>query len=251
MRIIPGNTKVKIEIFKGFDLWDILAAALAGIMLACLVVSTVPFKYVFATLHVIISVALISKLDKESNYLYILHILRHFGFGRNYDRKDTDKVLHDYYNRGDDAVAFDEIFQEEEKEEEIEEPEEPVVVETKAERKQRLKAEKEEYKADTKLLKSKTLTKEEEDAIWLKRAQQAQNDKKAKEDARIASGKAKAKWDDIEEINAFSDIIDGYIVYGNSSYFGAVIEIPAVEFKFFSEFRRNNSIENSFGQVLR
>ncbi len=258
MRIIPGNTKVKIEIFNNFDLWDLLVACLAGIMLATILVSTLPIKGFFVVIHLVISVVLIARIDKEPNYRYVMHVIRHFGIGRFFDRMDTDEKLKDLYARGDNEVAFDQIFTGENAEEPKDETEEILEeppVETKKERRQRLREEKRqakaEYKADTKLLKSKKLSKEEEDAIWIKRAQQSEAKKNRKKEEKAKEKKAKEQWAEMEDINAFSGIEDGLIAYSNGQYYGAVIEVPSVEFKFFGQFRRNRSIEGSLGAVLR
>ena len=124
MRIIPGNTKVKIEIFRGVGLWDLLVGALAAIMLALIVVSTLPFKLVFVTIHILISVVLLARFDKEPNYLYLIHVLRHFGFRRRFERVDTDEILADTKERGVESVVFDEVFPEEKEREELFEEEE-------------------------------------------------------------------------------------------------------------------------------
>ncbi len=55
---------------------------------------------------------------------------------------------------------------------------------------------------------------------------------------------------DMEHICAFTDIRDDVILYGDD-YYGAAIEIPAVEFRFFSQNRKTNSIVNGLGKVLR
>ena len=250
MRIIPGNTKVQVEIFKGVTLWDLLVGALAAIMLALIVVSTFPYKIVLIVVHAFISILLLLRIDKEPTYMYLIHILRHFGFGRRFNNLNSDESLFENKNRSEKEVAFDEIFNETPLEvDEIEEDDE--IVETKAERKARLKREKEEYKQDTKLLKSKKLSKEEEDAIWLKRANQAKYNKEAKTAAKNKEARTKQhKWEDISEVTAFTGISDGFIEYGRR-YFGAVIEVSSVEFRFFSDFRRANSIENCFGAILR
>ena len=49
---------------------------------------------------------------------------------------------------------------------------------------------------------------------------------------------------------AFTGIKDNLIEYGGK-YYGTVIEIDPVEFRFFSNHRRNNSIEMGVGRVLR
>ncbi|MCQ2552570.1 MAG: hypothetical protein MJ148_04425, partial [Clostridia bacterium] len=93
MRIIPGNTKVQIEIFKGITVWDLLVGAIAAIMLALIVVSTLPFKLVFAVIHVFISILLLVKLDKEPNYMYLIHILTHYGYGPQHKSIQNDEAL--------------------------------------------------------------------------------------------------------------------------------------------------------------
>ena len=55
----------------------------------------------------------------------------------------------------------------------------------------------------------------------------------------------------MDKIIPFTGIEDDQIVYLNGAYYGAVIEIDPVEFRFFSEHRRRNSIENCFGRILR
>ena len=93
MRIIPGNTKVKIEIFKGISLWDMLVGAIAAIMLALIVMSTLPFKMVFVVVHLFITALLLVRFDNEPNYMFIVHMLRHFGFGRFFKRERDDESL--------------------------------------------------------------------------------------------------------------------------------------------------------------
>jgi len=249
MRLIPGQTKVQIEIFKGVTLWDLLVGAIQLIILALIFSSSLPFKPVFIAFVLVMAVLLIARMDNQPNYMYLLYIIRHFAFRRRFNRLDNDKVLVDYAERGKTEVAFDSIFGEEnsEKEENLEDVQ---PAETKAERKKRLKAEKAERKADDKLLKSKKLSKEEEDAIWLKRANQAAADKQKKKEKAKASKKSADKWGDMEDLSSFSGISDGFIDF-HGKYYGAAIEIPAIEFRFFSEYRRDNSIENALGAVLR
>ena len=55
----------------------------------------------------------------------------------------------------------------------------------------------------------------------------------------------------MSEIIAFTNIKDGFIEYLNGEYYGAALQIDPVEFRFFSEHRRVNSIENCLGRILR
>ena len=55
---------------------------------------------------------------------------------------------------------------------------------------------------------------------------------------------------DIKKVLPYTGINEGFIEYGGE-YYGAAIEIPPVEFRFFSPYRRVNSIESGVGRVLR
>ena len=102
------------------------------------------------------------------------------------------------------------------------------------------------YIDEDKILKDKSVSKEEKDAIWLKRANQnaahSRSKKTAKED--------QAKWKDMSGLFGVSEIKDGLIHY-RGQYYGAAIEIPPVEFRFFSSYRKRSSIENGVGRILK
>ena len=116
--------------------------------------------------------------------------------------------------------------------------------------KERKRAEKErskKRKEEDKLLKSKKVTEEEKEEI---RARRAEESKAAA--IKMAEFKEEQKHRErMEDIIAFTGIKDGFIEYLNGSYYGAAIEIDPVEFRFFSEHRRANSIENCLGRILR
>ncbi|MCR4902418.1 MAG: DUF87 domain-containing protein [Butyrivibrio sp.] len=54
----------------------------------------------------------------------------------------------------------------------------------------------------------------------------------------------------IEDITAFTGIDGNYIKYGEE-YSATVVEIPSVEFRFYTETRQNNMIDRVFGSILR
>lgn len=74
----------------------------------------------------------------------------------------------------------------------------------------------------------------------------------ARREKEIAEGEKKSakKLPDITRAVAWTGIKDGFIEYGKD-YYGVVLEIPPVEFRFFSEFRQTNAIDNTFAAVLR
>ena len=156
MWLIPGRTKVKIEIFKGIGLLDIIVA-MVGILITTLVLlSGLPFRYVGALIVVTLFVFLLLKIDEEPNYLFIFHLLQHTTAKKHYTGADFESL------------------------------------------------------------------------------------KEGRDD----------KENTVKRLSAFTDIRDNVIVYGDD-YYGIAFEIPAVEFRFFSESKRNNSIVNGIGRVLR
>ncbi len=54
----------------------------------------------------------------------------------------------------------------------------------------------------------------------------------------------------VNDITPFTGVEDEFICY-NGEYFATVIEIPSIEFRFFSESRQNSIIDRNIGAVLR
>ena len=146
MRIIPGKTKIRIELFKNVGLADFLIGLVfAGLILLTLT-SPIEGRLYFAAGLLFVAVLLLVKIGDEPNYMFFLSMLRHVAYRKKYAK----------------------------------------------------------------------------------------------------GGKGK---EGIENISAFTGIEDGFIVY--EDYYGAAIEIPPVEFRFFSQFRRNVAIDDCLGNVLR
>ena len=144
MRLIPGKTKVQIELFKGISLWDMLVAGIGILLVLFVLISSLPGKFYFITGIIIVFVGLLVRMDTVPNYRYLLQILRHFAYTRSYDKS----------------------------------------------------------------------------------------------------------LGTVKNVMPYTAIKDGYIEY-DGKYYGAVLEIPPVEFRFFSQIRRDNSIVNGLGRVLR
>lgn len=297
MRLIPGKTKVQIELFKGITLADMLVCGVAMLMAVFVLVSSLPGKLYILMGVGIVAAGLLVRLDTMPNYIYLLHILRHFGYTRHFGRVYDDAVLRARKQGTAHELMFDTLFQqqieltetpkerklrekrekylrkredkllkskkisEEEKEEILERraqaeqgthtgtpssAEEEVAQETKKERKAREKAQKQARKHEDKRLKSHEVSEEEKEEIRAKRAQEAKEAARKMAEAKDAAIERAA----MEQIIAFTGIADNLIEYGGK-YYGAVLEIPPVEFRFFSPYRRSRSIEGGLGRVLR
>ena len=112
-------------------------------------------------------------------------------------------------------------------------------------KKRAAKQKKKAKKAEDKFLKSKKVSEEEKAPIRERRKREAEE---RYYQAKVAEQKKNRK--DIQKMTKITEIYGGCISY-SGEYFGAAIEIPAVEFRFFSPHRRANAIDRSLGSVIR
>ena len=111
--------------------------------------------------------------------------------------------------------------------------------------KREAKQKKKAKKAEDKFLKNKKIPEEEKAPIRERRKREAEERYRQ---AKIAEQRKNRK--DIQKMTRISEIYNNCISYGGD-YFGAAIEIPAVEFRFFSPHRRTNAIDRALGSVIR
>jgi hypothetical protein len=225
-RLIPGKTKVQIELFKGVRLADILVGLITFLMIVFVLTSSLPYKFYIMLGLLFVAGLLLVRMDTVPNYIYLLNMLRHFAYHRRYRRLTTDEQLTD--PEGSKSKSFAKVFQSDE-----DQNESP-------------KARKERMKKEDQILASKDAPEEEKEQIRNRRKEEA---RRAAEQA-ILRKERTGKAESMESLSAFTDILNGFISYGGN-YYGAVLEIPAVEFRFFSEHRRENTIENGLGKLLR
>ena len=295
-RLIPGRTKVHIELFRGVSLRDIVVGVVAMAMLIFVLLSNLPGKLWIGLGIVMLTALLLIRLDEQPNYLYFLHILSFIGYHRHFERYQKDDQLLSRGKSGRKEAAIELLFQDQSKTgeeprrsrreaekarknrearedrllrnpgtpEEIRqeilkrrrEAEEQQSIEAARRNAAALETEQsgvspkdraKQRKEEDKLLKSAAVSDQEKEAIRARRAEESRQ-------AMIRQAKSRednANRRDMEEIIAFTGIREGFIEYLNKQYYGAVLEIDPVEFRFFSEHRRINSIERCLGRVLR
>ena len=112
-------------------------------------------------------------------------------------------------------------------------------------KKRAAKQKKKARKAEDKFLKSKKVSEEEKAPIRERRKREAEE---RYYQATIAEQERNRK--DIQKMTKITGIHGGCISY-DGEYFGAAIEIPAVEFRFLSPHRRTNAIDRALGSVIR
>ena len=276
-RLIPGKTKVSIELFKGVTLGDVIVAGIAMAMVIFVLVSNLPWKGGILIGIAALTALLLFRMDEQPNFVYILHILTFIGYKRRFERVKNDQMLEEVREKGEKEAAFDQAFGEGSKRELTRAEKRRISREQKAEARaeekarlqagsdddravasavkktgkkearQEAKAREKARKEEDRILKSKEASEEEKEAIRERRKEESRVSMQKLAEAKDAE-KSRA---DMEEIIPFTGIKDGYIEYLNRSYYGAVLQIDPVEFRFFSQHRRNNSIENCLGRVLR
>ena len=83
----------------------------------------------------------------------------------------------------------------------------------------------------------------------MKKGKEKKNEKKNQNPKSSKKKTADKKVQDIHKMTIIKGIHDNLIDYG--TYFGAAIEIPSIEFRFFSPHRRANSIDVALANVIR
>ena len=342
-RLIPGKTKVQVELFRGVKIGDIIVSAIGLTMVIFVLISSLPYKLAFCAGVVLAAAVLLIRMDGNPNYRYLMHVIAHFAYKRKYQRiyddallverargnaMDTivDRILAD--ERAGDAEDGGKKAKPRKKKKKAAAADKKTAGKSKkaaktdrtetaspaaqrqtraAQRKEKAAAKREARtaekarKREDKLLTSaktpqelkdeilqrrreeaereffegfakssaggepedgpaRKLTRKEEDAL-LKSDKISEVEKEAirerrrRESAEFIQKKAVAKDKNtaremMQDLIGFTGIKGGYIEYAKD-YYGGVIEIDPVEFRFFSEMRRKASIEGCFGRVLR
>ncbi|MBO6159464.1 MAG: DUF87 domain-containing protein [Firmicutes bacterium] len=221
-RLIPNKTKVRIELFRGVGIGDLIVCAIALLLLVFLVTSNLSWRWWLSLVVIGITALLVVRTDSQPNYVYFLHVLSFFSFRRRFQKTFTDDTLSKILEDGQQEAMLGELFEPDEAEEETED---------RSSKKKERKSKKE--KGSSKKGKNAEPVSEEvlQKRAWAKDAQ--------------------IRRDDMDEIIPFTGIKDSMIEYLGGEYYGAVLQIDPVEFRFMSESRRSNSIDNCLGRVLR
>ena len=84
MRIIPKNTKVSTEFFKGVTLADMVVGFFGILIVFLIIVSSLPYRGYIAFGFAFVLVFLLVRIDDESNYMFIFRIICHLSYFRRY-----------------------------------------------------------------------------------------------------------------------------------------------------------------------
>ena len=240
MRLIPGKTKVKIELFRGITLGDIIIGIVTLSLMALVLLSTLPGRTYISVGVLAVGVMLVIRLDQKPNYRLVLDLLKYIAFPKKFWRMFSDKHLISKATEESKGDHWKDFFSEKldaGSDDTLRSSIEAAIAKKKIRREQ------------DKLLESDELTDEEKHEIWKSRMEEdAEKDKK--KDVKKEDEPTFKSDKEVSEVIPFTGISGGFIEY-NGKYYGSVIEIDPVEFRFFSQFRRNASIENYMGKIIR
>ena len=85
-RLIPGKTKVQVELFRGVTIGDVIVAGIGMTMLILVLLSSLPYKLAFCIGVIFVAVLLLARLDDRANYRFLFGILVHFTYKRRFAR---------------------------------------------------------------------------------------------------------------------------------------------------------------------
>lgn len=219
MRIIPKKTKVSTEFFRGVRLADVIVGFVGLLIMFAVFLSSLPGKLWIELVLFFIFGLLLVRIDDDPNYMLLLQILRHYSYERRFQKLHPD--------------------------EESSEPAAKLTAQQQKEAALAAKQRQKERAAEDKLLKNSKVPESEKAPIRERRKQEAEESYRR---SKLAEHKKNRL--DIRKMTLISGISDGFIHY-SGQYYGAAIEIPAVELRFFSEHRRTNAIDRALGSVIR
>ena len=90
MRVIPKRTNVRLELFKGIEVMDVIVGSVGALIVISFAVSNLPAKFVFAIAMLAITVLLVIPLGDEKGYMVVLYGLRFLGQPRHFLRRSTE-----------------------------------------------------------------------------------------------------------------------------------------------------------------
>ncbi len=98
MRIIPKNTRVKMELFKGIGLADVIIGLIGITIVVFLFLSNLAFKYWIMLAVTLLFVVLLVKIDDDQTYVLINNIIRHLSYKRNFVKHPNNRAKKKEYD---------------------------------------------------------------------------------------------------------------------------------------------------------
>ena len=116
MRIIPRNTKVSTEFFKGVTLADMVVGFIGILIIFLIAVSSLPYRGYIAMGFGLVLLFLLVRIDDESNYMFFFRIIRHLSYFRRYRKagfkypEEIIKENEEYITESRNTEETDSVF---------------------------------------------------------------------------------------------------------------------------------------------
>ena len=91
MRVIPRRTNVRLELFRGIEVVDVLVGAVGALIVISFAVSNLPGKFIWAMVMLAITVCLVIPLGDEKGYMIVICGLKYLGQPRHFMKKKLQK----------------------------------------------------------------------------------------------------------------------------------------------------------------
>ena len=79
MRVIPKKTNVRLELFPGLEVIDVVVGGIGAALTVMLLMANIPGHYVAALIVAAVTAALIVPIDDDKGYLMLIYFLRYLG----------------------------------------------------------------------------------------------------------------------------------------------------------------------------
>ncbi|MFI3250193.1 MAG: ATP-binding protein [Eubacteriales bacterium] len=87
MRIIPKRTKVRMELFKGVEVMDVIVGGIGLLISASFLTANIPGHLYICLVLTVVTIMLVVPIEDDKGYLMIYQAVRHFGRLRVYHKQ--------------------------------------------------------------------------------------------------------------------------------------------------------------------
>ena len=90
MRVIPKKTNVRLELFPGLEVIDVIVGGIGAALTIMLVMANVPGHLIMALVVAMLTAALVVPLDDDKGYLMLIYFLRYLGRPKNVKKRSGE-----------------------------------------------------------------------------------------------------------------------------------------------------------------
>ena len=101
MRVIPKRTNVRMELFRGIEVIDVIVGAVGAMLVISLAVSNLPGRFIMAAVATILTVALVFPVEDDKGYLVALFGMTYLGRPRVF-KKRSKKLMDEEEDAGEE-----------------------------------------------------------------------------------------------------------------------------------------------------